>query len=374
MNADYQIIPPAPTGRGAVVIDGDIVEVLCTPTAVQVTEFEEPNGRVRHEFALHVTDVAGEARTFTTRQKAHAWKLLRMAGRNDPGQLQSFIDGVKWRREVMKEYATRDPIVVRADAKTGEIFGLMSQQWRPINIEALVDDVRDVFGDQFDSASASLRPSDGRNGGALTLELDPMGDDLYRPRLEVDCGPKDGDHSIRIDLAARILACSNMLTVEVRAALKGLVDTSLKFALATQHRGAFVAAPGWIKNRLADIRGAQGSILGLAAAAKSAPLALPEARQVMDYYARTGSIARENASTILSLFMEPKIAQYPESLYGLVMATTWFATHHLDVPPPVVRRARTTAGEMLVVSPKFERYMDVVAREVAPAAPIASVA
>ena len=59
---------------------------------------------------------------------------------------------------------------------------------------------------------------------------------------------------------------------------------------------------------------------------------------------------------------DERIAQIPNTLWGLAMVATYIGTHKEGLKSGVQSRLKTLGGELIVVSPKFKEFMEIVTK------------
>jgi hypothetical protein len=234
----------------------------------------------------------------------------------------------------------------RFKIRKGELFAVVSHRYKPLNIEDVEKAVKKALPKAKDF---EVVPSTGTHGGSMRANLGNIGP--AQMFLKVDAGPKDGRGSVTVFGEGMVLACKNQLTLKVG----GIVEAVRKRGLwgASVHLKTPVQK---ILETVADMEDIIRSFEKMSDASKGIKVSADFAKEILAYYVRERVISQRVADKAIESFADPKIAQEPGTLYGLIMAATWLGTNADKVKEGVQANLRRVGGELFLVAEHWEVY------------------
>jgi hypothetical protein len=249
-----------------------------------------------------------------------------------------------------------DPAVFRiVQDETPWLFGVVSEKYEPVSVNDLRDAVQDVA---EDLDVQIVREPDGQHGGIMDVTLGERGP--AELSLFVNAGHKNGMESAQARARAEVLACQNMMTLDV----DGLVADvpQLRFERRARHLPGSVEA---FADDLMELQEVAEQFQTMTDAATSADVTEDDVQHILRFYVERGRISERTKNLVLQAWGDDDITQEPGTLYGLAMAATWVGTHGVlpngnDLSGGVTEELQQIGGEMLIVAPSVDEYMDLV--------------
>ena len=342
-----------------------MTEVLCMPTSIKVTQVDikDKDGNVTDTRVtggeIVFTDVDGNKHESTFDGKTPIFRLFQKVSDYALAEELVALDGRKRTAFMKKAFAGHDPIIARI-RENGELFCTVTQKWKKNDIENLLPVIEEIF----EGNDINVTSSTGSYGGKAVVTLADA--DFMTPRVVISMGPKDGQHSVKILSAGKILACENMMTVDVRHAVRGLIPNDSAFYLAQKHSGN-ILDESLLRGQLMDAKAAAMELSGVLETAQGRILTEDQVRGILRYYHAERVLSARSASTILGYYSDPEVTQVPDSHYGLIMAVTYFGTHEPELKDGVRHKANTLGGELAVVAgdEAWAQFMPLVEERVA---------
>lgn len=242
------------------------------------------------------------------------------------------------------------------DAPRGRLLTVRTKDWVKTTANDILPYVKKALNDNditFDKVQK--KDSDGVHGGSVRVIFGDQ--NLFQPQIYVEAG-KLGGQSMKVYGSMKILACSNMLSADVRREILGLMEHQ---SLATKvfsrkvHRGDMQG----VMESVVQVAGAVSRFNEFIDTAKEARLSEPQAKKILEYYQKKGIISKKVSDFIETYIGNEDIEQVVGTYYGLAMILSYIGTHQ-GFKDGVSRRLSILACEILLVSNHPRKFSDLV--------------
>ena len=235
------------------------------------------------------------------------------------------------------------------------LYAVMSSKWTSeLTAENSLDTVKEIVKKAGLKANIKMTESDGLHGGHIYI-TEKGNDGTIAASAHFDFGLFDNYHCVRGYAKGEILACSNLLTIEIKGAMKGL-DVGVYASLSEMHVGSLEQFNELV-GKTAEALGAYSTIIK---SAQKVKVTREKMDMIVQYYADKKQISSRTQEKILKALDDKKIQQVSGTMYGLAMALTYVGTHDDELKDGVKRRLQTLGGELLVVSQDPKGYWNII--------------
>lgn len=294
----------------------------------------------RRPGVLIVRDIAGNKHSVVVPDKVRALQALLVLNSSALRETNKAKDifAIEDEREQSRRFVEKFGRVERIFKveRNGSLWATVSDKYKPLVASDVATSIRSVFPD----ARITTEPETGKHGGRIHIDVGVIGPARFR--LDVDMGHKNGLESARISGSARILACGNEFVLEPPQGRN-------RHSLRAQHEFA---------DRLARVREQLDDFVALAECAKKTIVTKEECRAWLDAQVKMRTISNKARENVARFLRDPSIQQANGTLYGLAMCVTHAATHMERMKDGVKGNLRRLGGELFLVAPTYERYME----------------
>lgn len=333
---------------------------------VQVKKAKEIRGRVvalefsteTNKGSMTIEDLNGTGHAIEIRKSIHFDSVMYYMGKqiNYPNYKKMDADDQGKSISAALKLPLKAPLLFRiAEDKSGEyLFGIMSNKWRQVAADDYVDIVKDKISALKIKADVDFTPHDGLHGGYITLSPEETHDTLKQTAV-FNFGLWNGRNGISINSKTVILACSNMLTTDIRGKMKNLKLGSAS-RLYDIHAGEDVKFETLVE-KVVDSMADYFNIVDIA---KKTKLDDKQIETILNYYLVKHIISVKSLAVIQEKLKDKKIQQVPNTMYGLAMVVSYVGTHTEGIKAGVQLGISRVAGEIIVVSQDFDAYYKIV--------------